>query len=60
MTVTTKRELLLKKFWAVLSIRQTLMVLIQQNIVVLWIRTSLEGPSVTSQKLAILIQNLNH
>ena len=36
------------------------MVLIQQNIVVLWIRTSLEGPSVTSQKLAILIQNLNH
>ena len=36
------------------------MVLIQQNIVVSWIRTSLEGSSVTSQKLAILIQNLNH
>ena len=36
------------------------MVLIQQNIIVLWIGTSLKGSSLTSQKLTILTQNLNH
>ena len=36
------------------------MVLIQQNIIVLWIGTSLKESSLTSQKLTILIQNLNY
>ena len=36
------------------------MVLIQQNIIVLWIGTNLKGSCLTSQKLTILIQNLNH
>ena len=59
-TITTKRELLLEEFWALLSIRQILMALIQQNIIAFWIGTSLKGTSLTSQKLAILIQNLDH
>ena len=36
------------------------MVLIQQKIIALRIRTSLKGSYVASQQLAILIQNLNH
>ena len=36
------------------------MVLIQQNITAFWIGTSLKGSSLNSQKLTILIQNLNH
>ena len=36
------------------------MVLIQQNITAFWIGTSLKGSSLTSQKLTILIQNLDH
>ena len=36
------------------------MVLIQQNMTAFWIGTSLTGSSLTSQKLAILIQNLDH
>ena len=35
-------------------------VLIQQNIIVLRIETSLKESSLTSQKLTILIENLNH
>ena len=35
------------------------MVLIQQNIIALWIGTSLKGSSLTSQKLTVLIQNLD-
>ena len=35
-------------------------VLIQQNIIVLRIETSLKGSFLTSQKLTILIENLNH
>ena len=35
-------------------------VLIQQNITVLWIGTSLKGSSLTSQKLTKVIQDLNH
>ena len=58
-TITTKRELLLKEFWTLFSIRQILMVLIQRNITAFWIRCSLKGSSLTSQKLTILIQNLD-
>ena len=58
-TITTKSELLLKIFWTLPSIRQTLMVLIQQNIIVLWIETSLKGSSLISQKLSILTQNFH-
>ena len=36
------------------------MVLIQQNTTAFWIGTSLKGSSLTSQKLTILIQNLDH
>ena len=36
------------------------MVLIQQNVIVLWIGTSLKESSLNSQKLTILIQNLNY
>ena len=36
------------------------MVLIQQNVTAFWIGTSLKGSSLTSQKLTILIQKLNH
>ena len=36
------------------------MVLIQQNIIALWIGTILKGSSLTSQKLTILIQILHH
>ena len=36
------------------------MTLIQQNITAFWIETSLKGSSLTSQKLTILNQNLDH
>ena len=36
------------------------MVLIQQNITAFWIGATLKRSSLTSQKLTILIQNLNH
>ena len=36
------------------------MVLIQQNIIVLWIGTSSKESSLNYQKLTILIQNLSH
>ena len=36
------------------------MVLIQKNIIVLWIGTSLKESFLTSQELTILIQNLNY
>ena len=35
------------------------MVLFQQNVIALWIGTTLKGYSLTSKKLATLIQNLN-
>ena len=35
------------------------MALIQRNITAFWIRSSLKGSSLTSQKLTILIQNLD-
>ena len=58
--VTTYRKFLLKEFWTLFSIKQILMVLIQQNIIVFWIGTSLKGSSLTSKKLTIIIQKLNH
>ena len=36
------------------------MVLIQQNITVFWIRTSLKGSTLTFQKLTVLVQNLDN
>ena len=36
------------------------MVLIQQNITALWMEPVLKGSSLASQKLTILIQNLDH
>ena len=36
------------------------MVLIQQNINAFWIGTNLKESSLTSEKLAIVIQNLDH
>ena len=35
------------------------MVLIQQNIIALWIGASLKGSSQTSQKLTIILRNSN-
>ena len=43
-----------KRLWTLLAIRQILVVLIQQNMIVLWIGTSLKGSFLTSQKLTRL------
>ena len=46
-----------KKFMDTHLYKKTLIVLIQQNVIVLQTGTSLKGSSLTSQKLTILTQN---